>query len=231
MNLRSVVFVLWSVLAPVVVLQGAELVSETPLSRYRAFRMGELLVDVAKQAGIASSEARLISSRPERVEDLDWKITQLSGGSKPDSVREILFRFYNGALFETMVTYDRDQTVGLTDVDMTDALAAIYGPARPPAAKEIAFNSGYNHTVRAIAEWRDTQNVVSLVGLAYGGGFGVVVAATSDQLLARQALLESERLDRAEAPQKALDLRAREVADTQARDEKARLLNKPGFRP
>jgi hypothetical protein len=180
-------------------------------------------------AGIASSEARLISSRPERVEELDWRISQLSDGAKPDSVREILFRFYNGALFEMMITYDRDQTGGLTDVDMTEALAAIYGPARPPAVKEIGFNSGYNHVVRAIAEWRDTNNLMNLVGFAYGGGFGVVVSATGDQILARQALLESERLDRAEAPQRALDLRAKEVADTQARDEKSRSLTGPGL--
>jgi hypothetical protein len=231
MNLRLVVFVLSSVLAPVVLLQGAGLVTETPLSRYRAFRMGEPLADVAKQAGIGSSEARLISSRPERVEELDWRISQLSDGAKPDSVREILFRFYNGALFEMMITYDRGQTGGLTDVDMTEALAAIYGAARPPAVKEIGFNSGYNHVVRTIAEWRDTNNLMNLVGFAYGGGFGVVVSATGDQILARQALLESERLDRVEAPQRALDMRAKEVADTQARDEKSRSLNRPGFRP
>lgn len=130
-----------------------------------------------------------------------------------------------------VVTYDREQTGGLTDADMTEALAAIYGPGTAPAAKEIVFNSRYSDTARAIAQWGDTQNLLTLVGLSFGDDFGIVVSSTPSQALARAALLESERLDRLEAPQKDLDLRAKQLADTQARDEKSRMLNKPGFRP
>ena len=89
-----------------------------------------------------SSEIRLISSRPERIEELDWKTNRSALATTPsDSVREIRFRFYNGSLFEMMVSYDMDRTGGLNDADMTEALSAIYGPAAPPAAKEMAFNS------------------------------------------------------------------------------------------
>ena len=42
------------------------------------------------------------------------------------------------------ITYDPGRTGGLTDADLTEALAAIYGPGSAPAAKEIAFNSGYS---------------------------------------------------------------------------------------
>jgi hypothetical protein len=226
MNLRPVVFTLFSVLA------SASLLPADNLSRYRDFHLGMLLADVAKQAGVESSEAKLITSRPERIEELDWR-TNRSGSSAtpPDSVREIRFRFYDGSLFEMMVAYDGDQTGGLTDTDMTEALSAIYGPVSVPVAKEMVFNSGYSSTVRVIAQWSDTKSLLSLVGFSYGHGYGVIVSSTSSQTLAGRAIAESERLDRVEAPQRALDQQAKQTADDQARDQKFRLLNKPGFRP
>jgi hypothetical protein len=202
------------------------------LSRYRDFHLGSSLTDVAKQAGMASSEVKLISSRPQRIEELDWRTNRFaSTAPRPDSVREIRFRFYDGSLFEMMVAYDSDQTDGMTDTDMTQALSTVYGPAATPATKEMAFNSGYTSTVRTIAQWGDTQTLLDLVGFTYGRGFGLIVSSTGNQTLARQAMAESDRLDRVEAPQRALDQQARQVADDQARDEKSRLVNKPGFRP
>jgi len=226
MNLRQGVFTILAVLASASLLPGSD------LSRYREFHLGMPLPEVAKQVGIASSEAKLISSRPERIEELDWRTNRsASAATRPDSVREIRFSFYNGSLFEMMVAYDKDQTGGLTDKDMTEALSTIYGPGSTPVAKEMAFNSGYNTTVRAITQWNDSQSLLSLVGFSYGGGFGVIVSSTSNQALARRAIAESERLDRVEAPQKALDDRAKQVAEAETRDEKSRLVNKPGFRP
>ncbi len=210
---------------------SASLLPGSDLSRYRGFHLGMPLADVAKQAGIESSEAKVISSRPERIEELDWRTNRSAPAAPPDSVREIRFSFYNGGLFEMMVTYDRDHTSGLTDADMTEALSAVYGPVSTPAVKEMAFNSGYNTTVRVIAQWGDAQNLLSLIGFSYGGGYGAIVSSTSNLVLARRAFAESERMDRVEAPQKALDERAKQVSDAQASDEKARLLNKPGFRP
>lgn len=221
-----VVFIILSTLA------SASLLSAGDLSRYRDFHLGSSLADIAKQAGLESSAARLISSRPERVEELDWRTNQsASNATRPDSVREIRFRFYDGSLFEMMVSYDSDQTGGLTDADMTDALSAVYGPASTPVTKEMAFNSGYTSSARTIAQWGDTQSALNLVGFTYGRGFGLIVSSTSNQILARQAMNESERLDRAEAPQRALDKQAKQLADEEARDEKSRLVNKPGFRP
>jgi hypothetical protein len=213
-------------------LATAALLHATDLSRYRDFHLGSSLAEVARQAGMEPSDAKLISSRPERVEELDWRTNwSASNATRPDSVREIRFRFYNGSLFEMMVAYDRDQTGGMTDSDMTQALSTVYGPASAPTTKEMVFNSGYTSTVRTIAQWGDTQSVLSLVGFPYGGAFGLIVSSTSNQILARRAMAESERLDRVEAPQRALDRQAKQVADDEARDEKSRLVNKPGFRP
>jgi hypothetical protein len=220
-----VAFVVLSTLA------SASLLPASDLSRYRAFHLGMPLADVAKEAGMESSDARLISSRPERIEELAWRTDRsVSNDARPDSVREIRFRFYNGGLFEVMVAYDRDQTGGLTDKDMTEALSAVYGASFLPVTKEMAFNAGYSTTVRVIAQWNDAENLVSLVGFTDRGGFGAILSSKGNQNLAQRAIAESERLDRVEAPQRALDQQAKQAADDEARDEKFRLVNKPGFR-
>jgi hypothetical protein len=226
MNLRPAVVIVLSLVA------SASLLLASDLSRYREFHLGMPLADVARQTGMESSEAKLISGRPERIEELDWRTNRsASENARPESVREIRFSFYKGGLFEMMVAYDRDQTSGLTDKDMTEALSTVYGPGSVPVTTKMAFNSGYSTTVRVIAQWSDAENLLSLVGFPDGGGYGAVVSSQSNLALAHQAIAESERLDRVEAPQKALDLKARQVADAEARDEKSRSLNKPGFRP
>jgi hypothetical protein len=228
MSFRPAIFVLSSLLTSALLLHGADAVTRNSPSRYRAFQLGGSIAEVGKEAGIASPEAKVISSRPERVEELNWRSDP---SSTPDSVQKILFRFYNGALFEMAISYDPGRTGGLTDADLTEALDVIYGPGSAPIAKEMAFNSGYSTTVRAITQWDDPQSRMTLVGFPYGGGFGLVVSSTRDEPLAQRALLESKRLDQLEAPQKELDLRAKQAADTEAKDEKSRVVNKPEFRP
>lgn len=219
-------------LVAVSLLASASLLPASDLSRYREFHLGSSPADAAKLARMDSSAVNLVSSRPERIEELDWKITRFaSPAAQSDSVREIRFRFYNGSLFEMMVSYDRDRTSGLTDADMKEALSAVYGPASAPVMKEMSFNSGYDSTVRVIAQWDDPHSLISLVGFSYGDGFGVVVSSKPTLALARQAIAESERLDQFEAPQKALDLKAKLDAEVAAKDERSRLVNKPEFRP
>ena len=215
-------------------LASAPLLPASDLSRYREFHLGMALTDVSKQAGMEASEARLISSRPQRIEELDWRTgPSVAAAAQPDSVREIRFRFYAGSLFEMTVTYDSDRTNGLTDTDMTDALSAIYGPASTPVAKELPFNAGYNTTARVIAHWDDSQNLVSLVGFSYGHGFGVVVCRRSlppsNSALVAGDRRKPEWLDCrvGERPQKVLDLEGTKLdAEAKAKDEKSRLENK-----
>src|SRR6185312_11222695 len=114
MHFQPVAFIAVSVLASVPLFAG-------DLSVYREFHLGSSPGQVAKQAGMESSATNLISSRPERIEELDWSVNRFeSPSTRPDSVREIRFRFYNGNLFEMMVSYDRDRTAGLTEADMTE---------------------------------------------------------------------------------------------------------------
>jgi hypothetical protein len=112
------------------------------LSRYRNFQFGETLPALAKQAGLALSNANLIHERPAVMQELEWPIW-LGTGSAPqtDPVKTLLFSFYNGELFRIVVNYDRGETEGLTTEDLIEAISAKYGTATKPAGTEIAFSS------------------------------------------------------------------------------------------
>lgn len=204
------------------------------LASYRNFRLDSTVADVAKQVNMAAPDAKLVSTRPARIEELDWHASWNSpSDAQSNPFSEVLFRFYNGGLFEMTVTYDRGQTRGLTDADMIDAIAGVYGHTTDTVAAEASFiDSARNQSpVKVIAGWEDPQSQVSLVHLPYGSGFGLVISSRANKPLAEQALVESDRLNRAEEPQRELAARARQLADLQAADEKARTQNKLGFRP
>jgi hypothetical protein len=83
-------------------------VESQDLSRYRNFELGSDLVSVSSQAGIASSEAKLIHQRPAVLQDLAWKPTPWVHGSNApatDPVEQIVFSFYNDQLFRVVVDY------------------------------------------------------------------------------------------------------------------------------
>jgi len=228
MNLRMSVPLFFSVALSVSTLTGAD------LAAYRNFHLGMSFADVAKQANLAASaEAQLISSRPERIEELDWHVNwAVPGAAQSNPFSEVLFRFYNGELFEMAVTYDGDRTRGLTEGDMIEAISSVYGLAARPVALEVSFNfGGARRIVKAIACWEDARSQISLVHLPYGTDFGMMISSRANEALAEKAIVESERLDQVEAPQRELALRARQLAETQAAEEKARALNQPGFRP
>lgn len=228
MNLRRLSLLLISSVA----ISGS-LLSAADLGAYRKFHLGMSLADVKKQANLNASEAKLISSRPQRIEELDWHVTWTPvSAARADPFSNLLFRFYNGELFEIVVTYDRDQTRGFTEADMVDAISGVYGPVTKTVPAEASPNSGaIGSVMKATALWEDAQNRVTLVHLAYGTGFGMLISSRANKAMAEQAIVESERLDRAEAPQREVALRARQLADSQAADEKSRAANKPGFRP
>lgn len=212
---------------------SASLLSGADLGAYRNFHLGMTVAEVAKQANLPASPSRLISSRPQRVEELDWHVNWAplrAAQSNPFS--EVLFRFYNGELFEIAVTYDRDQTRGLTDADMIEAISSVYGAAANSVPAEVSSNSGGEGSIlKAIACWEDARSRISLVHLPYGTNFGIVISSRANKALAEAAIVESKRLDQMEAPQREVALRARQLAEARAADEKARTLNKPGFRP
>jgi hypothetical protein len=203
------------------------------LSRYRGFQFGERLPAVAKQAGLDVSQAKVIHERPALIQELEWPIFLASSfSSPPDPVRTILFSFYNGELFRVLVSYDRDETKGLTTEDLTEAISAQYGTATKPANIEIVFSSTqvYNDSEAIIATWEDSQYSFNLYRSSYQPTFGMIAFSKGLDALARTATAEAIRLDAVEAPQQEIQPQNREDEKNRESLERARQVNKSKFR-
>jgi hypothetical protein len=203
------------------------------LSRYRRFQFGETLPAVAKQAGLDVSQAKVIHARPALLQELEWPIWLASSFDSPqDPVRTILFSFYNGELFRVLVSYDRDETTGLSTEDVIEAISAQYGTATKPANIEIAFSSAqvYNDSEAVIARWEDSQYSFNLYRSTYQPTFGMIAFSKGLDALARTATAEAIRLDATEAPQREIQRQNQEDEKNRESLEKARQVNKSKFR-
>jgi|GEM_PF-345755 len=213
---------------------SAPAVGPPDLSRYRNFQFGETLPAVAKQAGLALSDAKLIHERPAVMQELEWPLWLASSFSSPqtDPVRTILFSFYNGELFRIVVNYDRNETEGLTTEDMIEAISAKYGTATKPAGAEITFSTSqvYNDSEPIIARWEDAQYSFDLYRSSYQPTFGMIAFSKRLDALARAATTEANRLDAQTAPQREIQRQQREDEKKRELLEKARLANKSNFR-
>ena len=202
-------------------------------SRYRNFQFGETLPALAKQVGMELSDVKLIHERPVVMQELEWPIW-LSGGASPqtDPVRTILFSFYKGELSRIVVSYDRDETEGLTTEDMIEAISAKYGPATKPFSAGTAFSSTqvYDDGELVIARWEDAQYSFNLYRSAYQPTFEMIAFSKKLDALARAATTEANRLDAQEAPQREVQRQQSEDEKNRESLEKARQVNKPNFR-
>jgi hypothetical protein len=203
------------------------------LSLYRNFQFGETLPAVAKQAGLAMSDAKLIHERPAVMQELEWPIW-LGAGSAPqtDPVKTVLFSFYNGELFRIVVNYDRDETEGLTTEELIEAISAKYGTATKPASTEIAFSSSqvYNDSAVIIARWEDAQYSFNLYRSTSQPTFGMIAFSKRVDALARAATAEANRLDAQTATQREIQRQQREDEKNRISLEKTRQENKSNFR-
>jgi len=207
------------------------ILSAGDLSSYRGFTFGMTLPAVAKQADLKPSEARAVHARPELIQELEWQPRRFPGPSAQlDSVDHILFSFYNGQLFRMLISYDRSRTEGLTLDDIVDAISAQLGPANRDAA-EVDFPSAYNKKVAVLARWEDEQYAFSLIHSAYQPGFALVALSKRLDALARTAAVAAMRLDDQEAPQREINRQRMREDEARLQQDKARLVNKPGFRP
>lgn len=211
------------------------LVNSQDLSRYREFQFGMNLPAVAKETGVKLSEARTLHERPAVIQELEWRpMFYLAGPPvRTDPVEEILFSFYKGQLFRIVVKYDRDKTDGLTNEGMIEAISAKYGAATRPATKTIRFSSSqvYDDSEKVLACWEDGQYSFNLFRSSYGQTFGMIAFSKRLDALARSAVTEAIRLDEQEAPQREIELQKKQDAENRAEQAKARLANKPNFRP
>ena len=202
------------------------------LSKYREFRLGSSPAAVAQQAGI-TSKIRVLHQRPELIEELLWS-PQRSLGSSPsaDSVRKVLFRFYNGQLFHIAVNYEWDRTEGLTIEDMVEALSRTYGVAiRPITEASSSSFTIQTDSDKIVAHWEDPDYSLDLLRPSYASTFGLAIFSKRLDSLARAASVEAIRLDAEAAPGLAIDRKRKQEDEEHARQEKARTMNKTTFQP
>jgi hypothetical protein len=201
------------------------------LSSYRDFQLGMNLSAVEKKAEMAPADVKIIHQRPAVIEDLHWLPRRFPGPSpETDPVKEILFSFYNSQLFRMVVSYDRYKTEGLTEQDMIDGISVTYGQAGKPG-DEIVFPGVYSEKVAVIARWEDSRYALNLVRSPYQPAFALVLFSKQLDTSAQAAVIESKRLDDQEAPQREAGLLKKRGDEIRIQQEKARLVNKPGFRP
>lgn len=202
------------------------------LSRYRGFRFGANLATIAKQADVRPSQAKVVQRRPGLIQELEWRPQPLGPSSRTESVSEAVFSFYHGELFRIAINYDRYETEGLTGDDFIEAISATYGIAERPAASAANVVEGkYGDAEEVIARWQDSEYDFHLIRSSYGPTFRLVGALKRLEALARSAITEAKLLDAQEAPQREAARIAGEKQTERAKLEKARLVNKPKFRP
>jgi hypothetical protein len=196
------------------------------LSQYRKFHLDSDLNALAKQAGMTPTDAKIIHQRPAEIQQLSWR------AEPGDSVKGIAFRFFNGELFSMVVDYDGENTAGLTSQDMIEAISATYGDAVDTSAEITAPSTyGNDETVKVISRWEDPNWSFNLVRFKYETTFALVAFSKRLHSEARAAIDEAIRLDRQEAPQRALETREKEDREKRLEQEKSRQANRPGFRP
>lgn len=210
------------------------------LSTYREFRLGAKLSVVAKQVHLDPADAKTLHQRPAVLQELEWQAVYLDSKQAADSVRNILFSFYNGELFGLLVTYDRERTEGLTAEDVIEAISAKYGAASKPGG-ELTLVTTYlplngekiisERKEKVIARWENADYSYNLLQAYPSAPFGLAIYAKRVEALAQVAVIESARLDKQEAPQRETARQVDKAAAATAKQAEARRANKLPFRP
>lgn len=201
------------------------------LSEYRGFRFGTDLSAVLKEADADMSQVKVIHTRPALIQTLEWHPRGLGPSSQPESVDDVLLSFYNGELYRIAVDYDRYEIEGLTAEDMVGALSGIYGATTTHIAPSNIAQDQYGERPQVLARWEDSQYTFDLISSSYGPNFQLIGVQKTLDTAAQSAISEAKRLDDQEAPQREAARLASEQEAAKAKLEKARLTNKPRFRP
>lgn len=207
--------------------------SAQDVSRYRGYVLESSVESVVGAIGARAADTRTIHERPAKIQELEWRAPYATSESAlADPVRGIVFTFLDDALYQVVVSYDRDRTDGLTNNDIIDTLTTAYGapvlrsatrsPTRPAAAPSDTI---------ALAQWETAEASLTLVRGAYTPEFQLILISKPLSLRARTASREAIRLDAVEAPRRESDLRKKEAAEATTALEKTRATNKAAFRP
>ena len=230
---RPLVIAVGLILAGQIASAQEQVASAPDMSRYRAYVLESTLDTVVVTSGARAADAKTLHERPAAIQQLEWRAPYVDyRNTQADPVREISFTFFNDALYQVVVNYDRDRTEGLTNSDMVESLSAVYGvptiasakarTSRPPEAFP-------DSTV--LARWENPQSLLTLIRGSYAPEFQLILISKPLNARARTAVREALRLDAIEAPRREAEQRKKEAGDASAARDKTRDANKAAFRP
>jgi hypothetical protein len=205
--------------------------SAADLSQYRGFRFGTDLSTVSERAGVNPSQAKVIHRRPALIQEVAWHPQPLGTSTGPEAVNEVVFSFYDGELFQIAVDYDRNETEGLTVADFLDSISVVYGPGVKLTTPVSVPTGSYTEPKEIFGQWQDSEYRFELTRSRYGTPYRLVGVLKRLEAPVLAATLEAKRLDDQEAPQRDAARIANEAEVANTKLEKARLVNKPKFRP
>jgi hypothetical protein len=205
-------------------------------SQYREFRLGSTLASIQETSGVTASDVKSIQQRHARIQVLRWRPSErFNDHMMPtEPVREVIFTFYNDQLFKMVVDYDRRRTEGLTDADLIDAISTRYGV---PVLQTTTLHTNAPALLApadgdtVVARWSDADTSLTLVRGSYPTSLRLILAVKAIESLAQNAAAEVARLDHDEAPQGDIERVNRMPDDGRVAAEKARVVNKPLFKP
>jgi len=205
-------------------------------SRYRTFDLGASLASVLTSTGAAASDVKTLHERPAVLQDLEWTPSRwITGTVTPstDPVEQMVFSFYDDQLFRIVVDYGSDGTEGMKDVDLIEAISAIYGTPLGRSSRGMSRvpSEGEANSGAFVARWGDAEHSIVLYRhSSYKPTWRLVVTARRTEALARTADAQARRLDDREAPQREIARQKKEQSDGRAAAEKARTSNKKLFK-
>ena len=213
----------------VVLLFTAPLLRAQDFSKYRHFTLGMNLTRVLEGTNQKMVDVKVIHGRPALVQEVNWWPPNLPGTSyQSDTVKQILFSFYNGELYKISVTYDQTSTEGLTDEDMVKSISAKYGPATYVALPiDLTKNDRYDVTQKTVASWVDAQYSFNLVRSSFSDHLGLVIYSKRVNAEAELAVLEGVKLEEQEGPQREAERQKKQIDDLEV----ARQKNQKSFHP
>jgi hypothetical protein len=208
-------------------------VTAQELSRYRGYALESTVAAVVSTSEARDTDVKLLHERPAKIEQLEWRAPYvLSGSAAADPVHDVTFSFYNGALYQLVVTYERQRTEGLTNDDLVDAISATYGipPLRTAGGRSVV-TPVISPDTAVVARWEDPSALLTLVRSSDQRQYQLILSSKTLTSNARTAITEAKRLDASAAPQRELDRRKNLVEATRVASDKARVANKAAFRP
>ena len=203
------------------------------LSSYRDFVLESSVDTVAAASGVRATEAQTLHTRPAKIQELQWRAPYANPASAAaDPVHDVAFTFFNDALYQVVVTYNRDRTQGLTNDDIIQSLSASYGaPGLKSAITRTGLPEGALLENTVLAQWNTAVSSLTLLRDTYSPEFQLVLSSKPLTTRAQSAIREAIRLDALDAPRLEAEQRKKEVDETDAARDKTRSTNKGAFRP